>query len=264
MRYPGSRLGGNWKVRTAIARARESQHMLNLQIGAGLIVIVWFVIPSLWRLYGEYRLRRTCRSLGAICLTFDDGPGEGLTLDLLELLGRHDARATFFMLGSRVETRPELARAVHERGHQLASHSHSHLNAWKETPWRVWNDVAEGGAVIDSIADRCGAFRPPFGKLTPANWLQAVTSGRALSWWTHDSGDTDKVLPLKETILNRLRRSGGGVVLLHDFDQDRRAPRGEYVLNLTQAILELAVERGWRLLAMEDLTKPMGGDGIDG
>ena len=159
--------------------------MLNLQIAIGLIVVAWFIVPSLWRLHGEYRLRRTCRSLGAICLTFDDGPGEGLTLDLLELLGHHDARATFFMLGCRVEDRPELARTVHERGHQLASHSHSHLNAWKEPPWRVWNDVARGGAVVDAVAGRAAAFRPPFGKLTLANWIQSVFSCRTLSWWTH-------------------------------------------------------------------------------
>ena len=237
--------------------------MPNVPITIGLIVLAWLGVPSLWRFYGERRLQKACHSRGAVCLTFDDGPGEEMTQDLLELLGRYQARATFFMLGRRAAEQPELAQAVHARGHQLASHSYDHLHAWKYSPWRIWSDVAKGRTVVEGIAGARVAFRPPYGKLTLANWVQTACFGRDLGWWTHDSGDTHAHLPAKDSILSDLRESGGGVVLLHDFDQGRDNSRKEYVLDLTGAILELAVEQGWKALSMGDLMNCIEGQEAD-
>src|SRR5688572_21894831 len=62
-----------------------------------------------------------------IALTFDDGPGRW-TEPILELLKKHNIRATFFMEGSQVETYPEIARKVLDAGHEIGNHTYNHFN----------------------------------------------------------------------------------------------------------------------------------------
>lgn len=61
-----------------------------------------------------------------VALTFDDGPDPNVTMRVLETLEKYDAKATFFMLGSRVEYYPEIAKNVQEAGHELGNHSWTH------------------------------------------------------------------------------------------------------------------------------------------
>src|ERR1051326_7851680 len=63
-----------------------------------------------------------------IALTFDDGPNDPYTLHLLDVLARHDVKATFFMIGHFVRERPQIARAVAEAGHVVGNHTDSHPN----------------------------------------------------------------------------------------------------------------------------------------
>ncbi len=59
-------------------------------------------------------------------LTFDDGPTENVTTTVLDVLKKHNVKATFFMLGSMIEKNPDVAKRVHKEGHLLANHSYSH------------------------------------------------------------------------------------------------------------------------------------------
>src|SRR6266852_5798584 len=61
----------------------------------------------------------------SVALTFDDGPTPD-TLRILDVLGAHDVRGTFFMIGQRVERHPEIARRVVADGHAIGNHSYSH------------------------------------------------------------------------------------------------------------------------------------------
>src|SRR6202171_28943 len=63
-----------------------------------------------------------------IALTFDDGPNDPHTLNLLEVLAKYNARATFFMIGRHVQQRPDIARAVAQAGHVIGNHTFTHSN----------------------------------------------------------------------------------------------------------------------------------------
>jgi hypothetical protein len=91
-----------------------------------------------------------------------------------------------------------------------------------------------------------GLYRPPYGKTTLATWWAARRRHARLAWWTVDSGDTHAVLPAPQTIVEAVRRDGGGVVLMHDFDRSpqTRAARHAHVLNTTAQLLELARAEG--------------------
>src|ERR1700685_4368006 len=61
-----------------------------------------------------------------IALTFDDGPNDPYTLELIDLLARYEVQATFFLMGNFVRRRPEIARALHQAGHLLGNHTMTH------------------------------------------------------------------------------------------------------------------------------------------
>ncbi len=73
-----------------------------------------------------------------VALTFDDGPNDPYTMQLLDLLDRRQVRATFFLMGSFVRQRPEIARAIHRAGHLLGNHTVNH-------PSLLWASPARSG-----------------------------------------------------------------------------------------------------------------------
>lgn len=62
-----------------------------------------------------------------VFLTFDDGPSKNVTIQILDILKQENIKATFFLLGSRVELQPEIVKREYEEGHFLASHGYSHI-----------------------------------------------------------------------------------------------------------------------------------------
>src|SRR5437667_7612870 len=84
-------------------------------------------------------IRRRSKQLA---LTYDDGPNDPHTLRLLEVLARHNVRATFFMIGRYVRERPDIARAVAEAGHVIGNHTFTHplltFQSESETRSQLW------------------------------------------------------------------------------------------------------------------------------
>jgi len=200
----------------------------------------------------SHPLRRTAPTL---CLTYDDGPGESLTPRLLAALAAHDARATFFLLGRRAAVSPQIADRVRDAGHEIGCHSHGHLHAWKTPPWRSAADVARGYETLSAWLPSPCLFRPPYGKLTPWTARAARRRGSRIVKWTVDSGDTWLTLPRVEDVVERVRRDGGGVVLLHDFDRESKdsKQRADFVITATIALLESAAREGWRIMTVGDM-----------
>ena len=81
------------------------------------------------------------RGPGELALTFDDGPNATWTPRLLEILARHDVRATFFLLGSRAAAEPELVRRIAAAGHLIGNHSWSHPNLSRTRSSRIREEL---------------------------------------------------------------------------------------------------------------------------
>jgi len=106
-----------------------------------------------------------------IALTFDDGPHPKDTPQVLDILAKHNVRATFFLIGQTVEQYPLLVKQIHQSGHQLGIHCYRHLPFQLEKPstLRIQLDHTK-----NIIADACGIspetirdLRPPYGAFTP-------------------------------------------------------------------------------------------------
>jgi peptidoglycan-N-acetylglucosamine deacetylase len=150
-------------------------------------------------------------------LTFDDGPHPDNTPQLISLLGRHDARATFFLVGSKVQPQQELTRALLEAGHRLGNHSFSHRRLTTLSVTEMLEELSradEALAIIDGVKEHL--FRPPWGRITAQQLVTCLASGRRVALWSRDSldykSDADEIV--------RLFRArppvSGDVLLFHD------------------------------------------------
>ena len=226
--------------------------------GVGLLALVGvYLSPQLAKTAQIRALRRQCRATRSLVLTYDDGPGAELTPALLELLAAANARATFFPTGCSAARNPALLTHVAAAGHELGCHSQGHGHAWRTTPWRTVGDIDAGYRTLAPWVSPAGLYRPPHGKTTLATWWGARRRHARLAWWTVDSGDTHAVLPAPPTIVEAVRRDGGGVVLMHDFDRSprTRAARHAHVLNTTAQLLELARTAGLVLHPLGELPR---------
>lgn len=217
---------------------------------APAMVATWYAAPMVARRVHERRLRALCASRGRLVLTYDDGPSS-FTARLLDLLRSRDARATFFLVGERAQEQPALVDRIATDGHEIACHTHAHLNAWYSSPWKSVADVNTGYCSLARWVRGNGLFRPPHGKMTVATWAAVHRRRAPIGWWTIDAGDADDKMPGPEDAADRARRAGGGVVLLHD--SDREAERDEFTLESTRLLLDAARERNWAVATLGEL-----------
>ncbi|MAB29313.1 MAG: hypothetical protein CMJ53_08585 [Planctomycetaceae bacterium] len=250
----------------------------------GMIVValgLWFGVPVVMRSMAGKRIRDVCRRQKLIALTFDDGPVPGMTERVLEMLDELGVKATFFMIGSLVENNEDLARQVVENGHQVASHTQNHLNAWRVGPIRGVRDVQSGVRTLRDRELAVSWFRPPRGNATLGTVLSCWSQGCRMIWWTHDSGDTgfgsgrsdmglsqimkkmvkgkakslsteDVMCPKKREGLLRSLDESGGVVLFHDGKRTYEGHR-ELTLECTRDIVRRAKENGFRFVTLNEL-----------
>src|SRR5271154_6295144 len=91
------------------------------------------------------------RNPNEIALTFDDGPNDPYTFQLLEILAAHKVRATFFMIGRFVRQRPDIVRAVHAAGHLIGNHTMTHPWLVLESSARVRQELADCNAALEDV-----------------------------------------------------------------------------------------------------------------
>lgn len=172
------------------------------------------------RFLGTITHAHTAASVAA--LTFDDGPDPGSTPALLDLLRRHGAKATFFMLGMQARRHPELVERVAAEGHCIANHSFDHPR-FPSLPRRERRrQIRQCEAAIAPYGRRM--FRPPHGLQSISSRLDALMLGYDVVTWNASIEDWLD-LP-SEQIAERLAAQvkPGGIVLLHDALYDAQTP----------------------------------------
>jgi peptidoglycan/xylan/chitin deacetylase (PgdA/CDA1 family) len=153
----------------------------------------------------------------AVALTFDDGPDPLTTPPLLDLLARHDVKATFFVSGRNAERYPEWIDAMLSQGHLIGNHSYSHSPFLMLFSFRMlFQEIASAQDVLIRLGLRPLAFRPPVGLTNPK--LGPALSQLGMICVTfrcraYDRGNR-QIRGIAGKILNKVRPDD--IVLLHD------------------------------------------------
>jgi len=150
----------------------------------------------------------------AIALTFDDGPHPDDTPPLLEILERHGARGTFFMVGKSARRWPELVARVAEGGHALGNHTWDHPSMPLLTGRYRRRQIEWCAEALAPHGSKL--FRPPYGEQSPGSRLDAALAGHTVVCWDVIAEDwrTDPPEAMLARVYRRLRR--GSIVLFHD------------------------------------------------
>lgn len=148
-----------------------------------------------------------------IALTFDDGPGE-YTEELLDGLRERDVKASFFLMGSKVERRPEVVKTMHEDGHLIGCHTWSHINFLKSSAEEIEDEIERTNDIIESVTgDRPQFLRPPYGyylgtQLNKIDMIAVLWSGSPRDWVNTDENY------ICDWLVEKAR--DGDIILLHD------------------------------------------------
>jgi peptidoglycan/xylan/chitin deacetylase (PgdA/CDA1 family) len=193
-----------------------------------------------------------------IALTYDDGPNDAATMQLLEVLARHNARATFFMIGRFVRERPEIARAVHAAGHLVGNHTMTH-------PWLAWQSKErireELRGCNEALEDALGApvryLRPPHGARRPAAMRIAKELGLTVVQWNawgkdwEPIGASDVLANVRRGMRRAHAQGRGANILLHDgYDRAMGADRTR-TLQATDRLLTDMPAHGNRFVTVD-------------
>jgi peptidoglycan/xylan/chitin deacetylase (PgdA/CDA1 family) len=171
-----------------------------------------------------------------VYLTFDDGPHPDITPWVLDVLRTHGAKATFFVVGSRVQRYPEVMERMRSEGHAIGNHTMTHPDGWL-TPVTAYMDE------FRRCAELTGAtlFRPPYGRITPTQYRNIAPHARVVMWDVLSADFDSKCSPDRcvTNVLDNVRP--GSIIVFHD--SQKAWPRLEKAL---PAVLNGLKEKGLR------------------
>jgi len=152
-----------------------------------------------------------------IALTFDDGPHHSYSREILDILRREGAKATFFVVGSRAETYPDIVARMAAEGHDVGNHTWEHRGLGKSSSAEGLQSLRRTNELISGITGKpCLIVRPPFGQTSQKVRELIHGQGWHEIMWDSDSRDWENKNP--DRILYRVMRSvsPGSIVLFHD------------------------------------------------
>jgi peptidoglycan/xylan/chitin deacetylase (PgdA/CDA1 family) len=172
---------------------------------------------------GNLVLYRTRSRDNRLSITFDDGPDPDLTPRVLQILGHTQHRATFFVIGDRVERYPQLLEQIAAAGHEIGNHSYSHpLDFGKLGIGEVARQIEAADAQIERVVGRRPYFfRPPLGCVTLSLLRYLSRESRLPAvLWSHVPGGNQLIFDRSAERLIRdvqhRRFVAGDILLMHD------------------------------------------------
>ncbi|MBI3883244.1 MAG: polysaccharide deacetylase family protein [Sphingobacteriales bacterium] len=182
-----------------------------------------------------------------IALTFDDGPAENYTPEILQILKANKVKAAFFCIGNRVKENPALVKQLHTEGHVIGNHSYSH-HFWFDlfSTKKVLADLQlMDAATKEAIGLQPKLFRPPYGVTNP-NIKRAIIKGNYTPiGWNVRSMDT--VIKDEKKLLDKIVKDiqPGAIFLFHD--------TSKATVNILPAFVKKLKEDGYEIVRLDKM-----------
>lgn len=147
----------------------------------------------------------------SLYLTFDDGPTEGVTSEVLQILDDYNAKATFFCIGGNVKKNPDLYAKIIMKGHRTGNHTWNHMNGWEYSDYSYLRNIIECSELVKS-----SLFRPPYGRIKRSQ-VRALKDRFTIVMWDVLSGDWRSDLSKEQCASNVINHAKpGSIIVFHD------------------------------------------------
>lgn len=184
-----------------------------------------------------------------IAITFDDGPHPIRSLKLLDILKKHEVKATFFVIGENVKNYPQAFLKIVSDGHEIANHTYTHKILKNGTYFSVKKEINDtenevkncGGKIEKMIRPPCGIFDNNLLKLANKEEYKIVLWNIDTHDWANE--ETDKIVT---NIINNV--SGGDIILFHDYTSGKN-----YTGEALDKVIPLLKEKGFELVTVSQL-----------
>lgn len=186
-----------------------------------------------------------------IALTFDDGPWQGYTPKVLDILKKNQVKATFFWIGLHLELNPKIGKRVVAEGHAIGNHTWHH-RYHQMSPDEASAEIEHTAKLMQSLAGvKSTLFRPPGGRLSNGLADYAEMKHQTVLLWSVMPADTD-LSQTPEKIVERVLKDAhpGGIVLLHDGGGNR-----EHTVKALPQIIAGLKKLGYHFVTIPELLK---------
>lgn len=179
-----------------------------------------------------------------IALTFDDGPHPKVTPQILKILKKYEAKATFFVVGCEVKKYPQVLKDVANAGHEIGNHTFNHKKLTTLSLRNAKLQIDSTDAVIKAaIGHNATVFRPPYGAYNKSivnqlNVPNVLWSIDTLDWKHHN--------PQKTLAAVQKNAKNGSIVLMHDIHQE--------TADALDSILAMLQKQGYEFVTVSELT----------
>lgn len=188
-----------------------------------------------------------------VALTFDDGPDETFTPQILDLLKKYDIKATFFVVGENVQYNKKLIKREFEEGHEIGNHTYTHINVSKNGYNKIKKEIGDTQEEIKSVTGVYPKFfRPPYRSISKDMCEIIKQNDMNIVLWSYvdardwsNPGVTSIVKSIEDGIQN------GCIILLHDYNRIR-APKSQTVKALEIMIPDL-LQKGYKFVTVSEL-----------
>lgn len=178
-----------------------------------------------------------------VALTYDDGPHGTYTAQILDVLEKYDARATFFVVGSRIEYYPEQLTRAAELGCEIGSHTYNHMNLPSNSDSAIKNEMNKTDALIKKYTGEVAPVMRPPGGATSSRSLAAV--GKPAIMWSVDTRDWEHRNASRTVSNIKNNVYDGAIVLMHDL----YSPTAQ----ATKTIVPWLIDNGYQLVTVSEL-----------
>lgn len=184
----------------------------------------------------------------SVALTFDDGPDGQQTLNVLDVLAKENARATFFLSGCSIARNPSIARETVAAGHEAANHGYDHYRMTTVPPLMVWANVALCNGMIEvATGVRPRFFRPPHGACDETVLECAATCGLRTVMWNVMANDWHEESTVEAIVGNISTATAGSIILCHD--------KGPRIAEALRRAIPFLRQKGLELVTLSSLLR---------
>ena len=181
-----------------------------------VFIMRYYKVSSFIQRYFYRYMWRMTPSENAIYLTFDDGPNDIVTPQVLEILSNQNVPATFFCVGENIQKYPTIVERIVSEGHSIGNHTHNHIKGWNYPSKEYLLNVEKAQFAIQPFANTT-LFRPPYGRISKKQGTELIQLGFKIVMWDILSYDYNKHIHIENCIKNISKKTrNGSIIVFHD------------------------------------------------